>query len=285
MADVAAIVLTHQGASFIEETVRQLRASTVPPACVCVVDNASTDDTLARVAEIAGPLDVLARPTNDGYGTAMNEAARRLRLRQPEFLLFLTQECLLAENAIELLLQALRVAPERVAAGPVLRLRSSPSQVWSAGGCLRGRRLSASHRTDVGAPRAVDWLDGAALLVRAEAFYASGGFREDLFLYWEDVDLCRLLAARGGTLVCVPQAQAWQDTSQTPPYLAGRNRIRCLVDRRDWLGTAGALVELVARAARDVLLGRRLTARLLLRGAMDGVCGRLRRDLALLRPV
>jgi GT2 family glycosyltransferase len=42
-----------------------------------------------------------------------------------------------------------------------------------------------------------DWVSGGALFIRADLFSAIGGFDEQFFLYFEDVDLCREARKRG----------------------------------------------------------------------------------------
>src|SRR6185436_15786996 len=53
----------------------------------------------------------------------------------------------------------------------------------------------------------VDWVMGAAMLIRREMFTAAGGFDERFFLYWEDADLCRRLWQRGWSTRYVPRAR------------------------------------------------------------------------------
>jgi N-acetylglucosaminyl-diphospho-decaprenol L-rhamnosyltransferase len=51
------------------------------------------------------------------------------------------------------------------------------------------------------------WLSGACLLLRREAFEAVGGFDEDYFMFFEDVDLGERLGRAGRPSVYVPSAQ------------------------------------------------------------------------------
>jgi GT2 family glycosyltransferase len=61
------------------------------------------------------------------------------------------------------------------------------------------RRTSREHE--------VDWVSGACLLVRRDAAEAAGFFDERYFLYWEDVDFCAALRARGGRIIFTPAAE------------------------------------------------------------------------------
>ena len=60
---------------------------------------------------------------------------------------------------------------------------------------------------DVCAP----FFSGACFLVRRDLFLRLGGFDENIFLFYEDDDLCRRIADGGLSLVYVPQAvvTAW----------------------------------------------------------------------------
>ncbi|PID52685.1 MAG: hypothetical protein CR972_00555 [Candidatus Moraniibacteriota bacterium] len=53
----------------------------------------------------------------------------------------------------------------------------------------------------------VDWVTGAALFTRKDVVKKLGGFDEDFFLYFEDVDLCTRLRKEGGTIFYVPNIQ------------------------------------------------------------------------------
>jgi GT2 family glycosyltransferase len=55
---------------------------------------------------------------------------------------------------------------------------------------------------------AVDWLSGACMLARRDAFEKAHGFDERYFLYWEDADLCRRLRGLGYHVRYVPGATA-----------------------------------------------------------------------------
>jgi hypothetical protein len=57
------------------------------------------------------------------------------------------------------------------------------------------------------APLAVDWVNGAFLFFRKEAFMEIGGFDTNIFLYWEEMDLCHRLKQKGYSTMLVPEAR------------------------------------------------------------------------------
>jgi N-acetylglucosaminyl-diphospho-decaprenol L-rhamnosyltransferase len=66
-------------------------------------------------------------------------------------------------------------------------------------------RRALGDRAPAGAD--YDWLAGMFLLVRSDAFRASGGFDERYFMYSEDAELCLRLQLRGGRIRQVPAAR------------------------------------------------------------------------------
>ena len=101
----------------------------------------------------------------------------------------------------------------------------------------------------------VDWLSGACMLVRREAFLAAGGFDERFFLYWEDADLCRRLRNRGLHIRYVPDATAVHKVGQSS-QTARRSSIRAF--------HASAYLYYATHVAPGALNPRRLLARALL---------------------
>jgi N-acetylglucosaminyl-diphospho-decaprenol L-rhamnosyltransferase len=75
-------------------------------------------------------------------------------------------------------------------------------------------------------PIAVDWIAGMFMLLRSSAYKSAGGFDEAYFLYYEDVDLCRRLAAAGNRVIYDPRAtviHAARRASRRDPILAARH--------------------------------------------------------------
>jgi N-acetylglucosaminyl-diphospho-decaprenol L-rhamnosyltransferase len=56
-------------------------------------------------------------------------------------------------------------------------------------------------------PGPVDWVAGTSFMARAEALRATGGFDEDFFLYWEEVELCHRITKAGFAIHGLPAAK------------------------------------------------------------------------------
>ena len=207
-----------------EETAAAARSitRTSPSSSILVVDNASGDAIVERLAREAPTARVVTEPSNRGYGAGCNRGARE---SEGEFLLFLNSDARVEPGAVAALQSALLADPRAAVAGPLLRNPDGSQQAsiqrfptpWrifceSSGlAALSGGRLFRGHtktREDHALPREVETLKGAVLLVRRAAFEEAGGFDEDFFLYAEETDLMRRLSDRGWKVLFAPQALA-----------------------------------------------------------------------------
>ncbi len=182
------------------------------PAETVVVDNASTDTSAELVRERFPDVLLIVNDRNRGYGAAANQAVAASRA---PVVLLLNSDIELEPGAVESLGRYLGEHPEVAIAGPRLAntdgtLQPSTFPFPSISDMLLGEtglhlllrrvpwlRERFLRTWDHERPRAVPWLRGAALAIRRSAFEAVGGFDEDFFMYWEEVDLCRRLRAIG----------------------------------------------------------------------------------------
>jgi N-acetylglucosaminyl-diphospho-decaprenol L-rhamnosyltransferase len=127
-------------------------------------------------------------------------------------------------GSLDALLAAGERHPSAGALGPALlnedgtvypSARELPSLTQGVGHALLGKvwpgnpwtRAYQRRQETAGTERVAGWLSGACLLLRREAFEAVGGFDEDYFMFFEDVDLGERLGRAGRPSVYVPSAQ------------------------------------------------------------------------------
>ena len=199
--------------------VAQLRnASGESDVIAVVVDNFSSAGERAQIVEIgrATGMDVLALDDNTGFGGGVNRGvARALSLGATELLL-LNPDATIDPRSVELLADHVRAHPLDLVA-PVIR--RPDGAIWSAqmdlyrqSGQLRGSRF----RPDAMPTRDVlEWVSGACMVASARLWELVGGFDEDYFMYWEDVDLCQRVWALGGRCIVVLDAAAVHDEGGT----------------------------------------------------------------------
>jgi GT2 family glycosyltransferase len=257
---LGAAILHYRRPEDVLETVDALLAQTLAPDEVLVVDNASGDRSVERLrAGLPAQVRLLEAPENGGYAAGMNLAVSDLLGAGVRLVLLLTHECVLAPDALARLVARFREQPRLGAAGPLLARRTDPDLVYSAGVRLDPRNWDTRHigsREPLaawrdGAPHAVDSLDGACLLVRAEVFESIGSLDERYFMYWEETAYLGRARQAGWTVECVPGAMAWQETKGVPPYLDTRNRLRFVAQTAPRRMLARELLRVAVRLVRE----------------------------------
>jgi GT2 family glycosyltransferase len=268
----------------------------LPDLLVVVVDNLSS----ARDRELAGALALrhdwvfAAAESNLGFGGGMNlgvgvaidHGAQSVLLLNPDARIDATNFCRLLRR-LENRPRAL-VTPRIV--NPDGSVAAAGTDLLLATGNMRG---SAKRPAQAAEPYLM-WLSGACLLLSRAVWEEVGGFDEDYFLYWEDVDLCVRAAAIGAEMVVEDRATAVHDEggtqatqgrnsasqakSSTYYYYNTRNRLlfaaRHLAaeDQHRWVcSSVGAAYHILLRGGRRQLVNPSSTLWPAIRGTYDGV--------------
>jgi len=206
---VAAVVVTFNSSSVIEGWVDSFESAGLRDRVeLCVVDSGSRPEERQLLRERIGPrVEVLSFEPNRGFGRSCNLGAAKtaaptlLFLNPDGRILSLPARVLGAALEDGVMLGAVAHelgAPERRRPGAFLH---PPSAYWQANHLLLGRRSETFVRTY----EHPAWISGGALLVGRRDFDALGGFAPEIFLYFEDADLCVRHRARGGTSIVDPE--------------------------------------------------------------------------------
>ena len=181
-----------------------------------VVDNASGDYPLLSQA-VAGNgwnswVSLIAAPRNGGFGYGNNLGIRLAIENGADYVLLLNPDTEIRPRAIASWVAFMQSHPRVAIAGPsfenrdgtewpiAFRFPSIGSEFCAALGVGLVTRLlgdrTVARRMPASAQQ-VDWVSGAAMMIRSELFAAIGSFDENYFLYFEETDLC-FRAARAG---------------------------------------------------------------------------------------
>ena len=219
MKKVAVTVVTHHSGPYIGRCLESVFAQTGVEVEVVVVDNSSSDDTLARLEPFRHRIRLLRNETQVGFAAAQNQAIRETRAA---WVLCLNPDLELEPDFAARLLEA--VEPRSrvgVACGKLLRLspdgRTRLPQLLDSTGIYFTPTLRhfdrGSNQPDVGQYERLEYVfgaTGAAALYRRAMLedVAIGGefFDEDFFAYREDADLAWRAQLAGWRCLYVPQA-------------------------------------------------------------------------------
>ncbi len=190
---------------------------------VVLVDNASRDGTANLVARDYPWVRWLASTTNLGFAAGNNLAAKQAKGRH---LLLLNPDALPAPGALARGVALMDANPQvglgggellDVAGVPQPSARMFPTlrdELFTLSGLAArfpsSRFLARLDRrwADREAAAQVDWIPGAFVFVPTKTFLTLGGFDEQFFMYYEEVDLCRRLHAMGLTVQYWPELKA-----------------------------------------------------------------------------
>jgi N-acetylglucosaminyl-diphospho-decaprenol L-rhamnosyltransferase len=189
---------------------------------IIVVDSASTDSSPEMVRQEFPQVRLIAGEQNLGYAGGNNTGAEAA---QGRYIFLLNPDTVVQPDTLNRMVAYMDAQPEIGALGPQLlwpdgsiqssrrRFPTLGSLFWES--TLLGQWFSQNphsqhyHLADQPAdsPQKVDWLVGAALMIRREAWQQVGPLDESFFMYFEETDWCRRSADAGWEVHYLPAAQ------------------------------------------------------------------------------
>ena len=160
---------------------------------IIIVDNSSQDGSVEMLKNNFGDrIKLIVNNKNIGFGPANNLGASRA---QGKYLFFLNSDTITKSDILAPLKKFLNNSREVGVIGPKLVLADRTEQPYAHGkfpnllNVIIGKLKKLTVKS--GKPFEVDWVSGAALIIRNDIFNQAGGFDEKFFMYFEDIDLCK----------------------------------------------------------------------------------------------
>ncbi|MEM4406751.1 MAG: glycosyltransferase family 2 protein [Candidatus Methanomethylicaceae archaeon] len=218
---VTCIIVNWNSKRYVYDCLRSIeeRALDVITECI-VVDSASFDGVETLIMENFRWARFLQLETNVGFGAANNIGSM---YSTKEYILFLNPDTNLMPGCVTALVEAMYALPKAGIVGPkVLNsdgtiqtscVQSDPTPWGEAIDSELLRTLFPRWKVwgnfsafSSQEPTSVDAVSGACMLVKKSVFQTLGGFRNDYFMYAEDLDLCYRARKKGYEVYHVPRA-------------------------------------------------------------------------------
>jgi GT2 family glycosyltransferase len=238
---VTIVVLNWNGRDDTLDCLDSLQSLDYPNYSVIVVDNGSSDDSVAAIRKQYPGYELIETGKNLGYAGGNNVGIRRALELDADYILLLNNDTLVDTGMLREFVSAAAMHPEAgVFAGKIFQLEP-PDVLWYAGARWlpdkggfqhvgAGQRDVEAHCDEV---VETDYASGCAFFAPAASFRKVGLLDEDMFLMFEESDWCYRAKEMGLPSLFIPSAKLWHrvsasfggKTSPLATYFLTRNRL------------------------------------------------------------
>jgi hypothetical protein len=204
---------------------------------IMVVDNCSTDNSVAAIRAAYPQIEVVTTDDNLGYVGGNNLGMEIALKRGTDLIFLLNNDTLIDPSCVSDLVQTLQSYPNIGVIGPMVYTWDNQLIVSSAGGQIDWRNADAINvgigQLDRGQfpARAVDFINGCGLMITREAIERVGMLDPKFFMYWEETDWCQRIKRAGFGVRFEPRARMKhkapinvEELGPTTLYYMTRNR-------------------------------------------------------------
>ncbi len=258
MVKVSIIILAYNGIDLTLEVLANLAQLDLTGIKVetIVVDNASKDDTVAKLRQYKlpnMPFRLIENKINLGFAAGNNVGIDMAIKSGADYVLLLNNDIILPKNLVKVLTETAEKNDRIGAVAPKMyfakgfefhkdRYKETElgKVIWYAGGILDKNNVYSDHRgvdeVDLGQydkEEETDFANGACAFLRVKALKEVGYLKENYFLYWEDTELSQRMKSAGWKIIYTPKTHLWHKVSvaaggpggETNDYFLSRNRL------------------------------------------------------------
>lgn len=240
---VYVIILNWNGREDTLACVRSCREITYPGVRLLVVDNGSSDGSVAALRERFPDVEVLALAENLGYAGGNNAGIRHALAQGADHVILLNNDTEVAPDFVGALVEAAEADPSVGMANSKMYFFEPKDELWFAGasfhpwlGWGRHEGYGEVDRGQHDAPVSLERACGCSLLVTRAALEKVGLLDEDYFAYCEDLDWSARARRAGFRIAFVPGSRIWHKVSRSTGgtgsgvshYYYTRNMLRCV---------------------------------------------------------
>lgn len=218
MNKVAVVILNWNGIKWLSKFIANVIQNSQPYS-VCVIDNASDDDSVGYLQLYHPEVKVVVLDKNYGFAEGYNRGLREI---EAEHYVLLNSDVEVGGNWIDPILALFEENPNIAAVQPKILDYNDKSRfeyAGAAGGMLdqygvpfcRGRMFDdlEQDKGQYEEAKPIFWASGAAFFVKAKKFWEVGGFDGDFFAHMEEIDLCWRLQNAGYDIYYCPFSKVY----------------------------------------------------------------------------
>lgn len=217
---VSVVILNWNGRKDTLECLTSVNKLNYPNYEIVVVDNGSTDDSVAAISHQHPNITLLQTGSNLGYAGGNNVGIRWALDHDAEFILVLNNDTIVSPDLLNAFVNAKDLLPASSVLGAKIFYQDNPNKLWFAGGRWNGGSRCIEHighnqmqSNEFNRIAEVDYITGCALFASASTFKEVGLLNESFYLTYEETDWCYRAREKRHICIFVPYAELWHKVS------------------------------------------------------------------------
>ncbi|MFA6888680.1 MAG: glycosyltransferase [Candidatus Woesearchaeota archaeon] len=218
---VSIIILNWNGKQDTDDCLISLKKLDYNNYNIIIIDNGSTDDSVAYLKAKYPQVTILENKVNLGFTGGNNVGIKEAIKNGTKYVILLNNDTVVDKNMITEMIKGYQFGENVGLVGPKVVYYSNDKKIWCAGGHYNkflGKGKMYDHYTrkkkNLENITGVDWISFCVVMIKTEVFEKIGLLDNDFFFNSEDLDFCRRAVKNKFTCVYTPKAIVKHKISQ-----------------------------------------------------------------------